>query len=89
MAFDAEGHLLIPVMSWIEIFNREGKLLSRFGESGDKPGEFAKVDGICTDAKDRAYVIDAGNFRIQVFQVSTPSGQHEPSEHEQKIQAAR
>jgi DNA-binding beta-propeller fold protein YncE len=70
MAFDTQGRLYVPVLNWVEVFNREGKLLFRFGQSGDQPGEFLTARGVCTDSKDRVYVMDSGNRRIQVFQVT-------------------
>jgi len=70
MAFDTQGRLFVPALNWVEVFNREGKLLFRFGQYGDQPGEFQMTKGICTDKKDRVYVIDSGNHRIQVFQVT-------------------
>jgi DNA-binding beta-propeller fold protein YncE len=70
MAFDAQGRLYVPALNWVEVFNGEGQLLFRFGQSGEKPGEFATPRGLCTDSKDRMYVMDSGNHRIQVFQVT-------------------
>ncbi len=70
MALDAEGRLFVPSFNWVEVFNREGELLFRFGKTGDQPGEFQTLKGICTDSKDRVYVMDSGNSRIQVFQVT-------------------
>jgi DNA-binding beta-propeller fold protein YncE len=70
MAFDTQGRLFVPSLNWVEVFNREGKSLFRFGESGDQAGKFNLTKGICTDSKDRVYVIDSGNRRIQVFQVT-------------------
>lgn len=70
MAVDSQGRLFIPVLNWVEVFGREGQLLFRFGQNGNHPGEFQAPKGICTDSKDRVYVTDTGNFRIQVFQVT-------------------
>ena len=70
MAFDAQGRLFVPALHWVEVFNREGELLFRFGQLGDQPGEFQMPWGISTDSKDRVYVMDNGNRRIQVFQVA-------------------
>lgn len=70
MAFDSQGRLFILALDWVEVFNREGKLLFRFGQSGDQPGEFQMPKAICTDSKDRVYVVDSGNSRIQVFQAT-------------------
>ena len=73
MAFDTQGRLYIPALNWVEVFNGEGQMLFRFGQSGEKPGEFAIAKGLCTDSKDRVYVMDSGNRRIQVFQVTGQS----------------
>ncbi len=70
MAFDSQGRLFIPALNWVEVFSREGQLLFRFGQNGTQPGEFQAPKGICTDSKDRVYVTDTGNLRIQVFQVT-------------------
>lgn len=70
MAFDIQGRLYVPTFNWVEVFNREGKLLFRFGQTGDQPGEFQTTGSICTDSKDRVYVMDSGNRRIQVFQIT-------------------
>jgi DNA-binding beta-propeller fold protein YncE len=70
MAFDTQGRLFVPALNWVEVFNREGERLFRFGQSGDQPGEFQMANGICTDFQDRLYVMDSGNRRIQVFQVT-------------------
>ena len=73
MAFDMEGRLFVPALSWIEVFNRQGERLFRFGQSGDQPGEFKIPKWICTDIKDRVYITDSGNQRIQVFQITNHS----------------
>jgi tripartite motif-containing protein 2/3 len=70
MTIDSQGRLFITFLSWIEAYNLEGQFLFRFGQGGDQPGEFQAPKGISTDAKDRMYVVDAGNRRIQVFQVA-------------------
>lgn len=70
MAFDTHGRLYVPAFNWVEVFNGEGHKLFRFGQRGEKPGEFATPRGLCTDSKDRVYVTDSGNHRIQVFQVT-------------------
>ncbi len=71
MAFDSQGRLFIPALNWVEVFSREGQLLFRFGRGGAQPGEFQSPRGLCTDSRDRVYVVDSGNLRIQVFQVTT------------------
>jgi DNA-binding beta-propeller fold protein YncE len=70
MAFDSQGRIFVASVNWIEIFNREGQLLFRFGRFGAGQGQFKSPKGICTDSKDRVYVVDSGNRRIQVFQAT-------------------
>ncbi len=70
MAFDSHGRIFVPAVNWVQAFNREGQLLFQFGELGEKPGEFQEPKGVCTDSKERVYVMDSGNRRIQVFQVT-------------------
>ena len=70
MAFDSQGRLFIAALNWVEVFSPEGQLLFRFGRNGDQPGEFQTPKGICTDSRDRVYVTDTGNRRVQVFQVT-------------------
>ena len=83
IAFDSQGRMFVTAVQWIEAFNQEGKLLFRFGQAGEKQGEFQDPKGICTDSKDRVYVVDSGNHRIQVFQTTD----HPKSNS--KIEAAR
>jgi DNA-binding beta-propeller fold protein YncE len=53
-------------------FTPDGRLLFSFGEPGDGPGQFNLPHGIALDAKQRIYVADRENSRIQVF---TAAGQ--------------
>jgi ABC-type Fe3+ transport system permease subunit len=41
--------------------------LGAIGQAGTKPGEFNRPEGLCVDARDRIYVADSCNHRIQVF----------------------
>jgi DNA-binding beta-propeller fold protein YncE/ABC-type molybdate transport system permease subunit len=45
----------------------EAKLLTVWGKPGTAPGDFNRAEGITVDAKDRVYVADSCNHRIQVF----------------------
>jgi hypothetical protein len=51
----------------VEAFDREGNLLFRFGKIGNQKGEFQRPSSISRDARDRLYIVDSGNHRIQVF----------------------
>ena len=49
------------------VFTTEGKLVTIFGQHGNKSGEFAIPYGVCIDADGFVYVCDADNWRVQVF----------------------
>lgn len=60
--------------SRVQIFNSDGMFLSTFGSlskplSGGTPehGKFQTPTALAIDSKDRIYVLDSGNSRIQVF----------------------
>lgn len=71
LAIDSKGDLYISdeVEGKVRVYNQEGKLLSAFGRPGSKTGEFSRPLGVWADVRDRIYVADSGNRRIQVFQV--------------------
>lgn len=47
--------------------SKEGKPVASWGRKGRGPGEFDLPHGIALDARDRIYVADRGNERVQVF----------------------
>jgi sugar lactone lactonase YvrE len=56
----------------VQVFSTEGKFLFLVGDSGQDRGEFARPHGMAFDSRDRLYVADAGNQRIQVFEIPPP-----------------
>jgi len=56
----------------VQLFTSEGTFLSRLGDKnvGKKEGQFEGAWGLCC-VRDRLYVSDWGNSRIQVFQRMT------------------
>ena len=48
-------------------FNSEGKFIKKFGREGQGPGEFIKPSFISIDSKNRIYICENGNMRIQIF----------------------
>ena len=48
-------------------FDSNGELIKSWGTFGDKPGEFAIVHNLEFDSKDRLFVCDRENNRIQIF----------------------
>ena len=53
----------------IQLFNPQGESLAVYGQSGRELGQLACPWSIAVDSHRRAYVVDAGNNRIQVWQL--------------------
>jgi DNA-binding beta-propeller fold protein YncE len=47
-------------------------LLLYVGSGGTEPGEFVLPAGLSVDDRDRIYVADQGNARVQVFEYLKP-----------------
>jgi len=66
--YENEIFLVDHAYACVQVYNPKGKLLRSWGKRGKKPGEFqypwgiAVIDGI-------VFVVDAGNYRIQAFNV--------------------
>ncbi len=48
-------------------FDKNGKFVKQWGSKGKEPGQFDVVHAIVADSKNRLYVADRANQRIQVF----------------------
>jgi hypothetical protein len=57
---DSDRHQIVKL-------NRDGEVVARFGRRGGQPGEFNLPLDIALDSQNRVYVLDAGNFRVQVL----------------------
>lgn len=53
----------------VQCFTPEGKFLFGIGGTGKEPGKFARPHGMAVDSKGFFYVVDAGNQRIQKFEL--------------------
>ncbi len=53
----------------VQLFTANGEYLMGIGGSGDKSGQFARPHGMAIDSKGYFYVADAGNQRIQKFEL--------------------
>ncbi|TMI71957.1 MAG: hypothetical protein E6H05_11785, partial [Bacillati bacterium ANGP1] len=69
--FDAQGHLYVLDVgnNRIQVLEpMSGKALRAWGTKGSGSGQFLQAESMCVDTlHDRVYVVDTGNFRIQVF----------------------
>jgi hypothetical protein len=48
-------------------FDKTGKYVKEWGELGSKPGQFSTPHAIAVDSRNRLYVADRNNVRVQVF----------------------
>lgn len=70
VAWDSEGNIYVADgfgNSRIAKYDRNGKWVKNWGQTGAAPGQFSIVHGIAIDAQNNVYVADRGNRRIQVF----------------------
>ena len=56
----------------VQAFTPEGKHLLGIASSGSEAGQLARPHGMAMDSKGHLYVCDAGNERIQKFEISHP-----------------
>ena len=55
----------------VTVFDREGKFLNRWGESGTGTGQFNRPSGIAIDSEGNLHIVDHLNARVQKL---TPDG---------------
>ena len=70
VVIDREGNFYVAEYGEndrIQVFSPEGKWLRQWGGHGYEPGEFLKPRALAIDEKDRLFVADSCNHRIQVF----------------------
>jgi len=67
---DSEGHIYVvdSKLDMVQVYDRQGRLLLFFGKEGGFYGDFSLPTGIFIDEKDRIFVSDSANGRVQVFQ---------------------
>jgi DNA-binding beta-propeller fold protein YncE len=85
LALDLAGNIYVSNItdSQIRTYSHDGSLLGSFGRTGMEIGEFNSPAGLWIDGRNRLYVADTNNGRVQVFQLS-----HD-SESETKPEATR
>ncbi|MCX7793707.1 MAG: 6-bladed beta-propeller [Thermodesulfovibrionales bacterium] len=52
----------------VSVFNTKGQFLGNIGTRGNGPGQFNFPTQITIDREGRIYVVDTGNFRIQILE---------------------
>ena len=70
VAWDAAGNIFVADgygNSRVAKFDKNGKFIKSWGQSGTAPGQFNLLHTIATDAQGNVYVGDRSNRRIQVF----------------------
>lgn len=70
MAWDSRGNTYISdgyINSRVAKIAPDGRWLKSWGSYGSQPGQFNQLHSIAVDAKDRVFVADRANRRIQVF----------------------
>jgi DNA-binding beta-propeller fold protein YncE len=56
-------------MEAVQVYDRQGQLLFTFGRTGNRTSEFELPSGLWIDPRDRIYIADSYNHRVQVFQL--------------------
>jgi DNA-binding beta-propeller fold protein YncE len=54
----------------VYIFSGKGKILKKFGGTGNGESLFHGPKGVCFDGKGFIYVVDGGNYRVQKFDIN-------------------
>lgn len=71
VAVNSRGEIIVSeytTVDRVQVFSPGGKKwLFSFGRPGSGEGEFNRAEGVGVDAKDRIYVADSCNHRIQIF----------------------
>lgn len=71
VAWDKAGNIYVAdgigTNNRIAKFDKDGKFLTHWGQTGKGPGQFEGVKGLALDAQGNVYAADFGNKRIQVF----------------------
>jgi len=69
ISHDSKGNVFAASGSgnYINIYDKDGKLIGQFGENGNIAGSFGRIGGIFVDKSDAVWVTDAFNTTVQKF----------------------
>lgn len=80
---DSRGRIYLDgPLNTVQVFQRDGRMLLRFGYAGTGHGQFEQPTGISVDRLDRIYVADTGNRRVQSFEWGVKHGLKLPHPNE-------
>lgn len=51
----------------VQVFDKDGKFITKFGNVGNKPGTFARPKGVGVDSEGNIYVADSAFNNVQIF----------------------
>lgn len=70
LVVDRHGRVVVSSLNnRVQFFTSDGRYLLGLGGTGSKPGEFSRPHGLALDSRGHLYVADAGNQRIQKFEI--------------------
>ena len=71
LAIDSEKNVYVSdvYLNVINVLNRDGQILYKYGRRGKNPGEFNEPSGMWIESENHLYVADTKNQRVQVFQI--------------------
>lgn len=66
---DGQGQLFVADMMnfRIQVFDRDGTFVRKYGESGSEPGTFSRLKGLAHDSFGNLYVVDGDHATVQIF----------------------
>ncbi|XP_078576460.1 uncharacterized protein LOC144862067 [Branchiostoma floridae x Branchiostoma japonicum] len=69
ITIDKEGNILVSDCDGhcIQVYNKDGQFLYKFGSEGSGEGQLKHPCGICTDRAGNMIVADRGNRRVEMF----------------------
>ena len=89
---DADGHIWVAdeMQDRLQVFNREGQLLTYVGLGhGELPGQFKALVGVAIDKQNRVITSEQYPGRVQVFRyVTDAEAAAEKAKHDEELQKA-